>query len=319
MEARDTMEETPKPPARKGTSEAPSRVKRRLIESAATIEETDADCLLFMHTVLCQTSLPYRNPGLGVRVWERLNGFAHLEVIAGKAMCPERARLVELGLPFGPKPRVIIAYLNSVAVKTNSPVVEVNDSLRAFMKRLFGYGPNGREVRAFKDQLSNLSAATIRLGMVRGNEAVTITTQIVSAVHLWASKDERQRMLWPSTVRLSPEYFDSLQRHAVPLDDRAIASLSHSAMGLDVYCWLAQRLYRVDQFRPQFIPWTALQAQFGMGYGQMFNFKRVFRRTLDMVHTQYRAARVELDDRGMTLRYSPPPVKGRTGIVRSRR
>ena len=38
-----------------------------------------------------------------VRTWERLNGLAHLEVIAGKAMHPEKGRLVELGLPFGPQ------------------------------------------------------------------------------------------------------------------------------------------------------------------------------------------------------------------------
>ena len=47
----------------------------------------------------------------------------------------------------------------------------------------------------------------------------------------------------------------------------------------------------------------------------MNNFKAVFRRTLRDVHSQYRAADVELDGRGMTLRRSPPPVKGRTGIV----
>ena len=30
---------------------------------------------------------------------------------------------------------------------------------------------------------------------------------------------------------------------------------------------------------------------------------------------QYRAADISLDGRGMILRRSPPPVKGRTGIV----
>ena len=35
----------------------------------------------------------------------------------------------------------------------------------------------------------------------------------------------------------------------------------------------------------------------------------------DMVLGQYRAARVEVDDRGMTLRHSPPPVKGRMLLI----
>lgn len=305
-------DDTPEP---KGTPKPLGRIKRRMIESAVAIEETDVEAITFLHTVFCQASLPYRNPGADVRVWERLNGYAHLKVIAGEAMCPERGRLVELGLPFGPKPRVLLAHLNSMALKTGSPQIEVGDSLTAFMKRLFGYDPNGQEVRNFKDQLGCLSAATVRLGMVRGAEAITITTQVVTAFNLWFPKDGRQRVLWPSTVRLSAEYFESLQRHAVPLDERAIAALSHSAMALDVYAWLAQRLHRVHQFRPQFIPWTALQAQFGWHYGRIRDFKRDFRVALNFVLKQYRGARVELDDRGMTLRYSPPPVKGRTAII----
>src|SRR4051812_43702144 len=45
-----------------------------------------------------------------------------------------------------------------------------------------------------------------------------------------------------SVVRLDADYFDSLTKHAVPLDSRAVAALAHSALDLDVYTWLAQRL-----------------------------------------------------------------------------
>ena len=62
-------------------------------------------------------------------------------------------------------------------------------------------------------------------------------------------------------------------------------------------------------------PWTALKDQFGWHYGRMDNFKRVFRQTLDTVLSQYQGARLELDDRGMTLRNSPPPVKGRMALI----
>ncbi|MEL7121666.1 MAG: replication protein RepA [Bacteroidota bacterium] len=30
--------------------------------------------------------------------------------------------------------------------------------------------------------------------------------------------------------------------HAIPLDERALAALSHTAMELDIYVWLVQRL-----------------------------------------------------------------------------
>jgi hypothetical protein len=292
----------------------PSRVQQRLIRSAVEIEADDPDAILFQHTVFCQIGLPYRNPGDLTRVWDRENGRAALRVKAGEARHPENG-WVELGLPFGPKPRLILAYLNAEALRTGSPVVEVEDSLTAFVRRI-GLCRDGRSIRTVKDQLSRLSAAEIRLAVTYG-EAQTrqVNAHIVGEFDLWFPKDERQRILWPTTVTLDPRYFESLQRHAVPLDERAIASLSHTAMGLDLYCWLAQRLHRINPGKPAFISWAALRDQFGWHYRHMRKFRQVFRDTLDIVLSQYQGARLELDDRGMTLRHSPPPVQGRLALI----
>jgi replication initiator protein len=292
----------------------PSRVQQRLILSAVEIEADDPDAILFQHTVFCQTGLPYRNPGDAVRIWERMNGHVHLKVLAGDAMHPQKGQLVPLGLPFGPKPRLILTHLNAEALRTGSEEIEIESSLTAFVRRL-SLDLHGRNMRTIKDQLSRLSASSVRLGIVRDGRAITVNSQIVTAFDLWFPKDARQRVLWPSTVRLSLDYFESLQRHAVPLDERAIAALSHSAMGLDIYTWLAQRLHRVRPGKPAFIPWAALRDQFGWHYRHMRKFKQVFRQTLDMVLSQYRAARLDIDDRGMTLRNSPPPVKGRLVLI----
>ena len=292
-----------------------SAVERRLIRSAEEIAREEPRELLFQHTVFCQTGLPYRNPGDDVRVWERNQGHIGLSVEAGRVRNPDTSKFVDLGLPFGPKPRLILTHLNAEALRQGSPEIEVDDSLTAFVRRILDYEPNGKEMRLFKDQLGRLSAALVRLSIENGSRAFQIDTKVVTAFDLWFPKDQRQRVLWPSVIRLSHEYFESLQRHAVPLDERAIASLSHSAMGLDVYCWLAQRLHRVDPARPQFIPWSAVKDQFGWQYKRMVEFRRVFRRTLDMVLSQYRAAQIELDGRGLTLRNSPPPIKGRMGLI----
>ena len=42
----------------------------------------------------------------------------------------------QIGLPFGPKPRLILAYLNAEALRTGSPEIEVEASLTAFVQRL---------------------------------------------------------------------------------------------------------------------------------------------------------------------------------------
>ena len=136
-----------------------SRVHRRLIEP---IDAEHDDGLAFQHTVFCQTSLPYRDPGDDVRLWQREQGAVSLRVEAGAARHPKTLKWVELGLPWGTKPRLILAHLNAEALRQGSPVIEVEQSLSAFVKRIRGFD-GGREIRAFKDQLSRLSVAVVRL------------------------------------------------------------------------------------------------------------------------------------------------------------
>jgi Plasmid encoded RepA protein len=283
-----------------------SRVDRRLIYKGADIIENQSEDITYQHTVLCQTSLPYRDPG-DIRRWERQQGQIHLLVNAGEAFKPEENRFVELGLPFGPKPRLILMHLNSQAIKAQSPLINVEDSMTAFARQVLGYSPNGKEMKLMKGQLGRLAAATIRVALNEENNPIQVDTKIVTAFNLWFPKDEKQHVLWSSTVRLSEDYFKSLSKHAVPLDERAVSALSHSAMALDIYAWLAQRLYRID--KPQFITWKALKEQFGWNHRRMNNFRAVFISALEQVHSQYRVGRFNIDGGGMTLFSSPPPVR----------
>ena len=298
-----------------------SKVQRRAVQASVDISLNAPEEIVYQHTVLCQTSMPYRNPGKNVLEWEREQGSVSLLIEAGKARNPETNKWIQLSLPFGPKPRLILSHLNAEALKQGSPVIEVEETMTAFVRRIQNplkkvkAGPNGYEIRSFKDHLGRLSAAIIRLAVCTDRRAVQVDSKIVTAFDLWFPKDEQQRVLWPSTIRLSEDYFNSLQRHAVPLDERALGALSHSAMALDIYTWLAQRLHRIPEGRPQFIPWTALKDQFGYGYNRMDNFKRVFRVAMKQVLIQYTTANIEGDNRGLTLRNSLPPVPSRLFLV----
>ncbi len=183
--------------------------------------------------------------------------------------------------------------------------------MTAFFRRLMGKTQDGRQVRRLKHQLSALAAAQFRMGITGSDQAVQVNTQVVGAFNLWFEKDESQRVLWPSTLKLSLDYYDSLTRFAVPLDERAIAALAHSAMALDIYCWLAQRLHRVAPGKPQFVPWVALYDQFGQGYREIRKFRRDFLRLLGQVKTAYPDAHLSEDRRGMMLEASPPPIAKR--------
>ena len=292
-----------------------SKVERRSIKASVEIAMGPPEVISYQHTVLCQTSLPYRNPGWEVIRWERKQGNVHLLVNAGEALNPETDEYVQLGLPFGPKPRLILAHLNAQAIKTGSPVIDMDDSLTAFVKRVQGRDPTGPNIRAFKDHLGRLAASTIRMAVSKDGRAVQVDSKIVTAFDLWFPKNEQQRVLWPSTIHLSLDYFNSLSAHAVPLDERALAALAHSSMALDIYAWLAQRLHRIPAGRPQFITWAAIKDQFGQGHKRMNNFKAVFRIAMRQVLVQYQAANVGEDGRGLTLRNSAPPVAKKLYLV----
>jgi len=265
--------------------------------------------------------MPYRNPGGEVRVWERKQGSMLLHIEAGCATDPSTERYAKIGLPFGPKARLILARLNTEALRTGSPEIEVERSLTAFIRRLQDQikrgksGPNGREIHVFKDQLGRLSSALIRVATIRNDRAVQIDGKVVSGLDIWFPKDEQQRVLWPSTIQLSLDYFVSLQKHAVPLDERALAALSHSAMALDIYAWLAQRLHRITHGKLQFITWVAIKGQFRVNHSRMDKFKTVFCTALLQVLRCDPKAKVEVDHGGLTLRNSPPPVSARMILV----
>ncbi|MCB1771083.1 MAG: plasmid encoded RepA protein [Candidatus Competibacteraceae bacterium] len=290
-------------------------VRRRMLKSSAEIHARIPDELLFQHTVLCQTVLPYRDPGTEVRIWERQQGNVRLSLEAGRAKDPQ-GQYVPVGLPFGATARLILCHLNTEALRTGSPVIEMDTSLSAFIRDLQGYAPNGKEIAKFKEQLTRLSAALIRLSMSRNeSRAVQINTQIVSALDLWVEQFDGERVLSPKSIKLSADYFASLQEHAIPLDERAVAALAHSAMGLDVYCWLAQRLHRVDPKAGQLVPWVDLHQQFGQGYERIRKFREVFLEILKTVKDQYPAARFSIDEGGMLLAHSPSPVPKRSVLI----
>ncbi len=97
----------------------------------------------------------------------------------------------------------------------------------------------------------------------------------------------------------------------MPLDERAIAALAHSAIALDIYCWLAQRLHRIPAGKPQFVPWPLLHEQFRQGYNRIRKFRLFMSGILPQIHAVYPDARFLTDAQGMHLENSTPPVKKR--------
>ena len=265
----------------------------------------------YQHTVLCQTSLPYRRTA--ERVLERRNGYTMLRVEAGTAYSEREDAWVELAPTLRPKSS---ACAHSPEYGSDRHPVQCHRCRRQHVG-LFqsGLSPrrgesrelNGREIRAMKEQVSALAAAEMRFA-AGGRVQKQGRAAVISEFDLWFPKASNQRILWPSTVTLSLDYYQSLVNHAVPLDPRAVAALSHSAMGLDIYAWLSQRLCRIHPQTEAFVPWVSLQGQFGTNYRSIRKFRQVFLKTLRDVLTQYPQAQLRPNSKGLHLRQSPPPI-----------
>jgi hypothetical protein len=263
----------------------------------------------FLHSVLCQTFLPYKDPGKDVREYLKVQGNAHLLLKAGELFNPKTKTFEPVPLPFGPKARLVLAYINTIAIRTQNPVIPVEDSLTAFVKKL-GLDTGGKTITAVKDQINRLAASTIRIGYSTSEDtALTGKLDIIDSLELWLGKDDKQKVMWPGTIKLSDKFHHSLMEHAIPLDERVLASLANNAMALDIYVWLAQRLHRISATKPQMITWKALEDQFGGTYSNSRKFRQNFRERLQLVLKFYQDAKIEETDRGLKLKNSPPPVQ----------
>jgi hypothetical protein len=83
----------------------------------------------YLHTVLAQCGLPYRQPTRDLRDYIKPNGNVTLIVTAGHLIDPKTRKPVLQGLPYGAKPRLLLIHLCTQAVLTKSPVIDVGDSM----------------------------------------------------------------------------------------------------------------------------------------------------------------------------------------------
>ena len=293
------------------------KITKRIEKIASASEEifgSDPGSLQFLHSVLAQCSLPYREPRMkdGDKAVEYrvTNGRASVVLQSGYLADPKTGELVKQGLPYGTRPRLIMLHLCSEAIRRQSRVVPITESITGFMK-LLGISTSGGPrslVPMFKEQLNRLAATRFQMLWSDGEHATMMNSVPVSRFDVWFPKDQKQQTLWPSTIELSDDFFASLQAHALPLDTRAIKALQHNARALDGYAWLSHRLPRVRRSGGELVSWKALHGQFGQGIKRQADFKAEFLTALRSVLAVYAKAEIDEEEAGLRLHKSPPPV-----------
>lgn len=279
---------------------------RYLVDSAARVMEDEQQRLNLIYSGFSQTSLPLRTPK--ETVWRREGGAVTLLIESGL----EEDGETPVGLPAGPKARIILIYLQTKAKQTNSRRVELGGSMAQWLGRM-GVPTGGAAYNEVRRQARRISACKLTFflhGQKDGQKTLhRHNGRFVQDEILMSATDERQMPLWTEEVFLDEAFFKSLMEHPVPLQEAAVRELASKPMALDIYLWLAWRLHVLE--KPLDLSWPALYGQFGGGTSQLKHFKPEFAKNLAMALAVYPGAKVELGQEGAKLHPSYSPVEPR--------
>jgi len=281
--------------------------ERRLIDIAAGILSEESDELGFSYSGFCMTSLPYRRLKEDNAVWERKNG--RFSLIVEPGVLPENGKLTHYGVPYGARARLILLYLQTQAVKTDTRIVRLGPSMNQWLERL-GMSVGGSSYKAAREQLKRLSACRLTFAWSDDNGSSGFHRENVIASQITFSEpaigDTRQGSFWEDTAALSDSFFQALKKHPVPIYEPAIRLIQSRPMTMDTYVWLCYRLRAVK--KPTLITWPILKEQFGTEYADLRFFRRDFLMALKEATAAYPEANVEVSTGGVILKPSRPAV-----------
>ena len=213
--------------------------------------EADPD-LGFMARLMALCSLPRSNPGNRLQ-YKRVNGPYKLIMIAGG----------DNKLPYGNLPRLLMAWVSTEAVRTQSRELVLGNSLSVFMRTLGVYSTSGGEYTRLRNQMDRLFQCHVQLVYEGEHGKRFVSSQIADRGEFWWDpKRPDEPVLWESKIELGEKFFNEIIAHPVPLDMNILTALKRSPLGLDLYLWLTYRVFVLKNVLV--IPWTHLYRQFGV-------------------------------------------------------
>ena len=211
-------------------------------------EEPD---LGFMVRLMALCSLPRTNPGTRHQ-YKRVNGPYKLVMLAG----------ADNKLPFGNLPRLLLAWVCTEAVRTQSRELVLGDSLSEFMRKLGIYSTSGEKYTRLRNQMKRFFGCSVTLIYEKPGGFARVSSYVADKHECWWNERKPdERSLWKSRIELGEKFFQEIIAHPVPLDMNTLKALKRSSLGLDLYLWLNYRTFTLKL--PLRLSWTSLYRQFG--------------------------------------------------------
>ena len=279
---------------------ASSKAERQAIDAAAAVLAEEESRLGITHAGFAMTSLPHKR--IEDALWRREGHRTTLLVESGRNRNGDL-----MGVPYGSIARLILLYLQTEAVRTNSPEVELGRSMKSWMGRM-SLTTGGRTYQLVTEQARRISGCRLTFFTERENGAERRQNGafVQDAISLSGVMDDNQPTLWQDRVRLDEGFWRSLLDHPVPVREEAIKAIGTRSLAIDVYIWLAYRLHALPRSTP--VSWTAIHGQFGAGFRLARQVKPTFVEALTVALAVYPEARVDLEKEGIIMHPSAPAV-----------
>ena len=242
--------------------------------------EADPD-MGFMGRTMALCSLPRSNPGNRLQ-YKRVNGPFTLYMNA----------VGDNKLPYGNLPRLLLAWVCTEAVRTQSRELVLGRSLSEFMRTLDIYSNSGRVHTRLRNQMKRLFGCTVTMVYEEPGGFVRVSSLVADKHEFWWNKRKPDEpTLWESKIELGEKFFNEIIHHPVPIDMHTLTALKRSPLGLDLYLWLVYRTFSLRA--PQRLTWQQLYGQFGAHPDKakdkvtVQNFRRKVLRELKKIKTAW--------------------------------
>ena len=276
---------------------AATKADRQAIDAAGMVMAEEESRLGITHAGFAMTSLPHKR--IEDVLWRRDGHRTTLLVESGR---DRKGQFV--GVPYGSFARLILLYLQTEAVRTGSPEVELGRSMKAWMSLTTG----GRTYQLVTEQARRISACRLTFFFARENgaEARHNGAFVQDAISFaGVIDDDDQPSFWQDRVRLDEGFWRSLREHPVPVREEAIKAISNRSLAIDVYIWLAYRLHALA--KPVPVSWNAIHGQFGAGFRLVRQIKPTFTEALSRSIPRRRWRRIAT---GWCCTLRRPPCRG---------
>jgi hypothetical protein len=270
-------------------------------------EAINAGTLGYVTRSMIMATLPHGQTN--AVIYERKNGPFTLNVISKD------------GVPFGNIPRLLLTYITTEAIRTQSPIINFGNSMTSFLQKIglqSTGGVNGSNTR-LRLQSKKLYNSLISVSYSDDSNDKTSNFVITDESDLWwSTKNSIKNEEFRSLLTLSDKFFRDTIENPVPIDLRAVTALKGSSLALDIYTWGTYRNYALSN--PTLISWAYLRLQFGSDYkddkfGRQ-NFKRCFLIQLKNVMCIYPKWKVHCDNKGLTIYPSPTHIQQKKSVIR---